>query len=121
MASVCGQSGMSSSSSIEENSDIICELAKKPFSACATAQQNVIVKQRPTPATFRLFRSGKVFKCRGIQRKDGFVDLYSNVKCFVGRVSCFALEHLKPRRRLVTKICGVFSRTARNTKTRSHT
>ena len=90
MASVCGQSGMSSSSSIEENSDIICELAKKPFSACATAQQNVIVKQRPTP--------GKVFKCRGIQRKNGFVDLYSNVKCFVGRVSCFSLEHLKPGR-----------------------
>ena len=49
-----GQSGMLSSSSLrvnenQENNDVICELVKKPFSAWATAQQNIIVKQKPTP------------------------------------------------------------------------
>ncbi len=35
-----------------------------------------------------------------------------SAKCFVGRVFCFALVLLKPGRRVVIKICGVFSRTA---------
>ena len=69
MASVCGQSGMSSSSSIEENSDIICQLAKKPFSACATAQQNVIVKQRPTP-DLSTFPIGKGFQMSWYSKKE---------------------------------------------------
>ena len=58
---------MSTSSLLEAN-DIVWELVKKPFSA----QQNIIVyKQRPAPDLSRHARSGKVFKCRGIQRKNG--------------------------------------------------
>jgi hypothetical protein len=42
-----GHSSMSSSSSLDVD-DIVWELVKKTFSAWATAQQNIIVKQIPT-------------------------------------------------------------------------
>ena len=63
-----GQSGMSSSSSLEVN-DIICELVKKPFSAWATAQQNIIVKQKPTPDLSTL-PIGKGFQMSWYSKKE---------------------------------------------------
>jgi hypothetical protein len=55
------------STSLLEANDIVWELVKKPFSV----QQNIIVyKQRQTP-DLSTFPIGKVFKCRGIQRKNG--------------------------------------------------
>jgi hypothetical protein len=73
MSMALGYSSMSCSSSLEAN-DIVWELVKNPFSAWATAQQNIIIyRQTPTRQRqiFRHARSGKVFKCRGIQRKNG--------------------------------------------------
>ena len=53
-------------SSLLEANDIVWELVKKPFSV----QQNIIVyKQRQTP-DLSTCPIGKVFKCRGIQRKN---------------------------------------------------
>ena len=72
MASVNDQSGMSSSSSVEdnsENSDVICELVKETFSAWATAQQNIIVKQRPTPH-LSTFPIGKGFQMSWYSKKE---------------------------------------------------
>jgi hypothetical protein len=57
-----GHSSMSTSSLLEAN-DIVWELVKKPFSA----QQNI----RDQRQIFRHARLGKVFKCRGIQIKNG--------------------------------------------------
>ncbi len=69
-----GQSGMSSSSSLgvnenQENNDVICELVKKPFSAWATAQQNIIVKQKPTP-DLSTFPIGKGFQMSWYSKKE---------------------------------------------------
>ena len=50
--------------------DIICELVKKPFSAWATAQQNIIVKQKPCKnhenmkSHMNAFKTWKIFSAR---------------------------------------------------------
>jgi hypothetical protein len=70
-----GHSSMSSSSSPDVD-DIVWELVKKPFSA--TAQQNIIVKQIPTP-DLSTYPIGKGFQMLWYS-KNGFVDLFSSAK-----------------------------------------
>jgi hypothetical protein len=64
---------------------------------------------------------GKGFQMSWYSRKNGFVDLFSSAKCFVGCVFCFALVLVQPGRKLAIATCGVFFRTAKSMRKRSHT
>jgi hypothetical protein len=118
-----GQSSMSSFSSLQVNespeNDVIWELVKKPFSAWATAQQNIIVKQKPTP-DLSAFPIGKGFQMSWYSKKEWLCG-----SIFKPRVFCW--PYLYPGFSETWTKSGyksgysVFSLTARSTKMRSHT
>ena len=86
--------------------DIVSALLIKPFSVRSITEQNVIVKERPTP-NLTTKNKGDHFRRSGIVRRIGSVVALPWKSCSVGLVFYFLLVLHRRGRGMDTTTCGV--------------